>query len=72
MVSPWLQRVVAPTLEASVVMVDTVGQAKERQVAGKTLANQREAWLVVTVVKTLLKVREIHIPSNIYSFSHCH
>ncbi|XP_050717882.1 DNA replication ATP-dependent helicase/nuclease DNA2-like [Eriocheir sinensis] len=54
-VSPWLQRVVAPTLEASVVMVDTAGQAGESQASGKTLANQREAWLSVMVVKALLK-----------------
>lgn len=65
---PWLQHVVAPTLEASVVMVDTVGQAKEEHIVGKAVYNPREARLVVTVVKTLLKVRGVYVYTYLLSF----
>ncbi|MPC35787.1 DNA replication ATP-dependent helicase/nuclease DNA2 [Portunus trituberculatus] len=54
-VAPWLQRVVAPTLEGAVVLVDTVGATEEARVSGSTLANHREARLVIEVARTLLK-----------------
>lgn len=57
-VAPWLQRVVAPTLEEAVVLVDTAGAAGEARVTGSSLANHREARLVMVVVRTLLKVRQ--------------
>ena len=58
MVVPWLQRVVAPTLDGSVVFVDTAGGAQETKVKGSSVNNYKEAKLVITIVRILLKVRE--------------
>ena len=67
-VTPWLQQVVAPTLEGAVLLVDTAGATEEARVSGSSLANHREARLVVEVARTLLKVRQRHLCNTLSKF----
>ncbi|KAK4301412.1 hypothetical protein Pmani_026446 [Petrolisthes manimaculis] len=54
-VSEWVQKIVEPRLESSVVFVDTCGRGRENRDKANRVINTSEAGLVVTLLHTLLK-----------------